>query len=272
MNEKSKSSENNPDAKGRERRIAITVDDKRGSGPSNPWLNPAVLSAIVGAVAGLLATLLTIMTGDNQLTRLLAQARGLTKYQVPVGTIIAYGGPIEPERRQQLDDAGWLVCDGALVPAGQKYQALASLVGHLWGPGNNSDRVSLPDLRGVFLRGVDPEGKNDPEYAKRFSYWEPGKIVGASVGSFQLDATRQPSNAFRMTNSGEHSHSIDGPAAKDDGGRADTAFAIGNHPRNERRDFPELTVKGGAHSHVVNAGGDVETRPKNVYVNYIIKY
>ena len=253
------------------RKYEITVNDNRGGDAKNPFLNPVVLSAIVGGGFGLLATLLTIVTSDNQLSRMLTQGRGLAKYQVPVGTIMAYGGPIEEDRRRQLDEQGWLVCDGSLVPSGEKYEPLNRLLGRIWGPGNNSDRVGLPNLQGRFLRGIDPtlNGAIDPDNQTRTN-WQ-GRL-GPIVGSFQSDSTKRPNTNFSAINSGAHDHAITGPAAKDAAGSTDTAFAIGNNPKDERRTFPKLTVSGGIHPHTINGGGDAETRPKNAYVYYIIKY
>lgn len=230
-----------PGTKTNTRKIEVTVEDKRGTEQKNPWLNPTVLSAFVGAVAGLLATLLTIMSGDNQLSRLLTKADSIDtrlRLAVPVGTIVAYGGPIDDKRRTELLEAGWLICDGSNLPREDRFTKLSSLLGRLWGPGNGSDAVSLPDLTGQFLRGIDSYGKNDPNYTSRTN-WN-GDVVGPQVGSMQGDQFR------------EHFH----------------GYTIGTGTPNSLASGTGRYVKEQAES---NKGGE-ETRPKNAYVYYLIKY
>jgi hypothetical protein len=59
----------------------------------------------------------------------------------PVGSIQAYYGTTDPD--------GWLICDGRSTPTGSEYNALRALVGD-----------KIPDLRGMFLRGLN-NGRND---------------------------------------------------------------------------------------------------------------
>lgn len=83
----------------------------------------------------------------------------------PPGTIIAYYGKTAP--------AGYLACDGSTFSASQ-YPELYAAIG----------TTTLPDLRGRFIRGYDPQGVNDPQGASR------------AVGSVQQDAGREVSGAF----------------------------------------------------------------------------
>jgi len=55
---------------------------------------------------------------------------------VPPGCILAYCGTVAP--------AGWLICDGSPIPAGEQYDALRALVGQ-----------NTPDLRGRMILGLD---------------------------------------------------------------------------------------------------------------------
>lgn len=63
---------------------------------------------------------------------------------VPVGTIVAFAGAEIPEN--------WFLCDGAAFDS-EAYQTLFRVL----------DRPYVPDLRGRFLRGLDPDGQVDPE-------------------------------------------------------------------------------------------------------------
>jgi len=63
---------------------------------------------------------------------------------VPVGTIVAFAGAEIPK--------DWLLCDGGAFDS-EAYRTLFLVL----------DRPYVPDLRGQFLRGLDPDGHVDPE-------------------------------------------------------------------------------------------------------------
>lgn len=207
---------------------------------------------------------------EEAATKWIANATNLTDIQkaqffnaVPVGTIIAYGGK-SPDPK-----SGWLLCNGDAIPRDGSYGKLFDAIGTAWGEGNGKTTFNLPDLQGLFLRGVDGSAGRDPDSGSRESLFKGGNS-GNDIGSIQNDATKLPNKDLAISSGGEHSHSISGPAAADDGGSSDTHFAIGDG--KDRRSFPKLTVgSAGNHTHTVN-GGDAETRPKNAYVYYIIKY
>jgi microcystin-dependent protein len=60
------------------------------------------------------------------------------------GEIIAYGGSSAP--------AGWLICDGTLVPRGA-FPALFDVIGTTYGAGDGATTFALPDLVGRFPLG-----------------------------------------------------------------------------------------------------------------------
>ena len=49
--------------------------------------------------------------------------------------------------------AGWLICNGSEVSRSD-YPNLYNAIGVAWGIGNGVTTFNLPDLRGMFLRGV----------------------------------------------------------------------------------------------------------------------
>ena len=132
---------------------------------------------------------------------------------------------------------GWLLCDGALIDRIQ-YQTLFNVIGVAWGNGNGTTTFNLPDLRGAFLRGVAGSSTRDPDKTTRTAM-NTGGNSGNNVGSYQADELES------------HYHSI-----------------IGNNGINAGG-----TSHGGT-SGTFNSGatGGNETRPKNAYVFYIIKY
>lgn len=161
----------------------------------------------------------------------------------PPGTISAFGGSAAPD--------GWLLCDGRAFSS-NSYPRLYSALGTAWGGGyTNISGVqvkvsgadfNLPELRGVFLRGVTGGNANpfaDPDLAGRTNLFSGGN-VGNTVASYQQDDFKS------------HTHRVQAYVTSGAGWRV-------------HNDWGDGTVDSGA------AGGS-ETRPKNAYVNYIIKY
>jgi hypothetical protein len=168
----------------------------------------------------------------------------------PPGTISAFGGANIP--------TGWLPCDGRAVNNNQ-YPRLFSAISTNWGAGiaGSTNNFNLPDLRGMFLRGVSAgrsDGWQDPEAAARTNSIPTGTPQtgglrtgnsGNRVGSLQLDIFEAHTHPVREGNG-----SISG-----DGDYLDT----------------NGTPTGSSRDSVVRPSGGAETRPKNAYVNYIIK-
>lgn len=158
----------------------------------------------------------------------------------PPGAVIAYMGTNAPN--------GWLLCDGSAISRTQ-YAALFAVLGTASGVGDGSTTFNLPDCRGLFLRGVN--GTRSDAYA------DPGdaraSISGGNtnntVGSYQLDQFKS------------HTHT----------GSREIGYAQGYNGSGIHGS--EWTADTGrADGFVTDPNGGSETRPKNVYVNYIIKY
>src|SRR5204862_5941115 len=102
----------------------------------------------------------------------------------PAGSIMAYLGTIPPP--------GWLLCDGTVVGR-TAYARLFAVIGTSSGSGDGSSTFHLPDLRGMFLRGVNGSRSDtnfwDPDAALRTNVFAGGK-VGNAVGSVQYDDFR----------------------------------------------------------------------------------
>lgn len=129
---------------------------------------------------------------------------------------------------------GFLVCDGSSL-ASATYSDLYGVIGFEYG--GDATNFNLPDYRGEFLRG---HGANDPDAATRTDRGDgtTGDVVG----------TKQAAEL------GSHVH-----AYRNGGGGANTAYAATASNNNYG-------------TNNTNATGGNETRPRNVSVNYIIKY
>lgn len=161
---------------------------------------------------------------------------------VPSGTILPFAGEAIPD--------GWLLCDGRPLDR-DLHPSLFAAIGTAWGSGtSDSDPATdfnLPDLRGEFLRGVDGGRGIDPQAAARVAAALGGNS-GDRVGSAQEDATARPSTAFT-------SRIRDSNGSSGDGSCFDSA------PGCDARYTPIA----------VDGGGDLETRPRNVAVLFIIR-
>lgn len=214
-----------------------------------------IFLAIIGGV------LLTLSALPN-LTQLIEP-------NIPVGTIVPYSGSI----RSPSDlPNGWLLCDGSKLSDAAAFDKLRNLLKRsFWG--KDGDVVYLPDLRGVFLRGIDdPDGPGgrepagmdkDPE--KRVDR-RTGQIIGALVGSFQNDAFQN------------HTHEDIGHRHNykkgDDKGYGEDSKDRKQYEKgvDESTTLGYADLQGAVQFEAGPVRLSLETRPKNAYVNYLIKY
>src|SRR5829696_3639684 len=123
--------------------------------------------------------------------------------KVPIGAIVAYAGPIDREEFEAAN-RGWMLCDGRQLNRNNAaFTDLFNVIGFAWG-GDGAARFNLPDLQGLFLRGVDERQhgeSRDPDNNRRTAI-RPGGAVGASVGSARSYATAEPSDDQYHNHSG----------------------------------------------------------------------
>ncbi len=187
----------------------------------------------------------------------------LIEYLVPVGSIQPFAGSTVP--------AGWALCDGSSVPRDGIYSRLFAVIDTAFGASDGGS-FNLPDLRGRFIRGVDGDAEVDSDRTSRTAL-KVGGNTGNKVGSAQGYASARPvSSGFRGTTGTDypdHVHTMQvcmsGPAGFSMAWTAQSANPV-----------PTTDSTSGAntrhqHDFSVTAGGDSETRPINVYVNFIVK-
>ncbi len=177
----------------------------------------------------------------------------------PPGTIVAFGGPTD-----RIPD-GWLWCDGRNL-TNMHYPKLYEAIGTSWGDGTYDRNFNalipvppvgttfnLPDLRSLFLRGVSADLAppptltgywGDPDKASRLMS-RPGAGVGNQVGSVQTNQVQPHLHQYSYAQwaSYQGAQPIYDPDNEGDSATFNTVASTGN-----------------------------ETRPKNAYVHYIIKY
>jgi len=133
---------------------------------------------------------------------------------------------------------GWLLCDGSEVSRAT-YNDLYAVIGSSFGGGNGSTTFNVPDLRGVFIRGHHLGSNRDPDF------------TGRTLGALQSDDFKSHDHITCDTEIPTYGKL--GTLNKIYSGGGDAMFGSGG---NMRTGF----------------SGGLETRPKNVSANYIIKH
>ncbi len=158
---------------------------------------------------------------------------GITFGVVPTGTVLPYIVSISTM------PAGFLYCNGQVVSR-STYATLFALIGTAFGSGNGSTTFNLPDMRGMFLRGVD-DGRGYDSEANRV------------IGSTETDTLQG------------HKHSVQAQVVSVSNVYlpfTPTACPLGDGntgvPISDGMNGTPRTSK--------------ETRPQNIAIAYIIKY
>jgi hypothetical protein len=189
----------------------------------------------------------------NDIADIEARAQSILLYKMIIGTIVPYGGKIEDSEEPTEVEEGWFFCNGATLKRND-YPLLFKVIGKAFGEPNDST-FNLPDLHGRFVRGVDHGQKRDPDARLRTAS-NKGGHTGDKVGSVQEDALGSHSHPLETpTPIYEHYRSFQGSG---DGSDKPLKTSIGS--RRSKKWTPKIRASVGN-----------ETRPKNIYVNWIIK-
>lgn len=172
--------------------------------------------------------------------------------EIPAGVILAFAG-----EESQIPQ-GWFLCDGRLLKR-NLFPKLFNAIGTVWG-GSGTPDFYLPDLRGMFLRGVSGDSNSDPDKETRESPRtdlgsNPGN-GGNSVGSIQKNEIQK------------HHHNAIGSIDRFNisGSNRTKDVEEGSDKYNSDPDLGSLKVN----VTIEDFGGN-ETRPINANVYYIIK-
>lgn len=159
---------------------------------------------------------------------------------LPAGTIVPFGGDIDkvPE--------GWLLCDGTSYNQGD-YADLFNIISTNFGS-DSASTFNVPDLRGMFLRGSDNTAGYDPDASSRIAL-KTGGNTGDVVGSYQDDVVQDHTHSYKYYLHG--------------------TMITNNDSETWAMAASKTTANTG---NITNGRASSETRPKNVNVNYIIKY
>jgi microcystin-dependent protein len=178
-----------------------------------------------------------------------------------VGCIVAFA-------RKKTDEPpeGWLFCDGGSYNAQERpeLQNLFEVIGQHYGSGDGSDSgFSVPDLRGIFIRGIDKDGiGRDPDSDGRISLAPDATstVIGNSLGGYQEDQFQDHDHYFSYTDTittllGDNFEWID------------AGLGVGNNPITYQNQMTNGIIINPNIRH-----SSAETRPKNAIFMYCIKY
>ncbi len=155
---------------------------------------------------------------------------------VPAGTVVPFAGDKVPD--------GFLLCDGRSLSR-TDYPKLFAAIGTAHGS-VDANSFNLPDYSGRFLRGVDGSAGNDPDKDAR-TPMKTGGNAGNLVGSVQGDMFASHTHSYRAGDSDAWNGSVG------------NMYGLNHYMNTYENGF-------------IGAKGGNETRPKNAYVNYLIKF
>ncbi|WP_039758405.1 phage tail protein [Bartonella queenslandensis] len=174
----------------------------------------------------------------------------------PTGFIGTFGMRDVPE--------DWLVCNGRAYSR-THYAGLFSAIGTVWGVGDRVTTFNVPDLRGMFLRGVDGGSHRDPN--RRF----------ASIQTDLIQSHQHEGQTLSMPHFTSNENFWDGNTTDVLGYRLGLfgGGAIANFMGIERENLDGYIVSPYSVDEnqevVLESTGEGETRPVNVSVLFAIK-
>ena len=175
----------------------------------------------------------------RKLTKVVQKIWDRQKTLIPIGTIVPFGSDKEKP--------GWHPCDGKSLET-TKYRELYAVIGVSFGSADVR-HFNLPDLRGRFVRGVDQGVGRDPDAETRGSA-NPGGQKGDAVGSVQDDAFQDHKHL---------THAVELIQGRVRGGGGKLHKSAGD------KEAAPGEVTASSDTRVSK-----ETRPKNLYVNWLI--
>jgi|688.fasta_scaffold266123_2 hypothetical protein len=217
---------------------------------------------------------------------------------IPIGTIFPVMGGNDAYF-SAMESQGWYLCNGRDINTLDELEPKEkdTLV-KIMIEGGSPNWWKLPDLRGMFLRGATNSSSQDPNYADRSAiasgtYLVPNWFTfvgGTPWGATLFNVGDKKLGSTQSADVGVHGHtgSTGSAGNHNHGGTTGAASTSLNSQESVSNASPtNATVNGtdsnsdhyhsiswdGSHTHsvIINNSTGTETRPKNVYVQYIMK-
>jgi microcystin-dependent protein len=169
---------------------------------------------------------------------------------IPIGAVMAFAGILDPTKRPENDillkRSNWWPCDGKQLRV-EEYPELFEVLGYVYG--GREEFFKIPDYGGYFLRGAPRSNDSKEKDLDMKNRTPPNGGTGGTpeeAGSIQDDALQKHKHEY-STSLTATSFSQEGPL-------------VGFSKDTSKTEGPcEAKVS------------DSETRPKNIYVHFIIK-
>ncbi len=192
-----------------------------------------------------------ITSGISSDEVLVVDASGVVKKVAPsspAGEVITFAGSTAP--------TGFLLCDGSAVSR-ITYSNLFAVIGTTYGVGNGATTFNLPDLRGEFIRGFDAgRGVDVGRVNGSFQSTALPNVIGQTLGGFVNGADNLANNI-----TGPIGNQNNGTFATNSGTQASNALD------SQHRIVLDLSKGSSVYQNGVN-----ESRPRNIAMNYCIKF
>lgn len=221
---------------------------------------------------------------------------------VPPGAVMSFATPAAPN--------GYLLCDGSAISR-TTYASLFSAIGTAFGAGNGSTTFNVPDMRGMFVRGLDQGRGVDPGRTLSNTPQNPANLAHSHAISVVANGAHTHALSASADSAGAHTHSVSGStnsagahthtaprAANNDVGNGSPNFttanglngttAATNSAGSHTHTVSGTAASAGTHTHTVSgtatsAGshthdasatteGAAESRPYNIALVYCIKF
>ncbi|CAF4097021.1 unnamed protein product [Rotaria sordida] len=163
---------------------------------------------------------------------------------------MAFAGIILPAR--------WLRCDGLPVSR-TSYARLFSVIGTLYGGGDQVTTFNLPDFRGRFPLGLDPRQQQTAGIRQSGS-------ANHTLSRDELPTHSHDEGSFVTEQAGDHIHPLEDPGHNHGGRTDDSAFSGGGWGMFGAG----VGSDRGSHSHAISTGTTgITVQPSGVHVHTI---
>jgi microcystin-dependent protein len=196
---------------------------------------------------------------------------------IPIGTIFIYGGDLVP--------SGWLLCNGQELSR-LTYPSLFYTIGTLYGSGDHVRTFNVPDFRGRFPLGADPQ-------RGQTSGIHQGGASSITLTQAELPPHAHGPGSLKTYAAGEHVHNLRDPGHDHGGRTGENSFGSGgnhglkvggnfldvlNHTHSIPPGLTKISIQtAGAHTHSLDGqtasqgnGRAFSIMPPYQAINYII--
>jgi microcystin-dependent protein len=206
----------------------------------------------------------TVVVADNEVTTAKIADGAVTQEKLNSSVTLVPTGAIMPFATNSAP-FGWLAADGTAVSR-TTYAALFAAIGTTYGAGTGGTTFNLPDLRGIFVRGINSQTISGVTYSGTLATKQ-----GDSVGPHTHSGTTGD-------DSPDHTHTTY-TGKRDNTEINDGSYPAGNNNPIAKTAVPTNYQASGAsarHQHLFTTSsqspvGTTETRPANIALLYCIK-